>query len=327
MSEPKRHHYVPRFYLEYFTSAKGTFWVYDKAGDLPRHQTPKNTAVEGYFYSITKPSGEKEHSLEKALAQLESIAKPILDRWQTAKARPTKEEIGNIVHFLAFMHSRVPRNVDAVKQILEAVYVEELKHFAGNEEQFGRSWDEFCGRQEKLGKPVSMSFEEALKTTREVEDHFKIEMDEKVALAFSFEQASIIPHFLVQMNWCLCEAPGRHFFVTSDSPLVIFDPIGDGRAVFGAGLGLPGAEVTFPISPAVCLQIDRCHTQRRRRVSQEFVREVNRRRAHATERYVISHIKTKKVDTLVHDSAWTYGHTKIDREEIRQRYSKRKRDR
>ncbi len=320
MTTPKRQHYVPRFYLEYFTSQQGKFWVYDKVGDAPRQQTPNNTAVQNYFYSVQNASGEKDHSLEHVLSSLESIAKPILDLWQIRQTRPTAEEIGNIVHFVAAMHSRVPRNVDLMKQMLEAIYTEEIKKHAENEDQFHKSWNEF---RVKHGN-VHLSAEDALDFSRNIDKHFSIEMNEKAALAFSLQQATALPHFLEDMNWCLCEASDSQLFVTSDSPLVIFGPLEDGRATFGAGIGLPGAEVTFPLSPILCLQIDKYHTQKRRRVSREFVGEVNRRTAHMAERYVISQIKAKKVEALVQSAAWTYGHTKIDHEEIKERYKTKK---
>jgi len=78
MSNPKRQHYVPSFYLDFFASGDGTFWVYDKEGDLPRKQTAINTAVESFFYSVDTPEGEKNNYIEEELSKIESTARPIL---------------------------------------------------------------------------------------------------------------------------------------------------------------------------------------------------------------------------------------------------------
>jgi len=63
MAAPKRHHYLPRFYLKRFAQA-GKLWVYDRQEDKYRHQTPQNTAVIGNYYSFTTPTGEKNTDLE-----------------------------------------------------------------------------------------------------------------------------------------------------------------------------------------------------------------------------------------------------------------------
>ncbi len=102
MSNQKRQHYVPQFYLEFFVSGDGTFWVYDKEGGLPRKQTPINTAVESYFYSVDTPRGEKDNYVEDELSKVESTARPILAHWQSKGVRPEKPEILQIALFLGF---------------------------------------------------------------------------------------------------------------------------------------------------------------------------------------------------------------------------------
>jgi len=78
----KRNHFVPGFYLEYFTAKdKGdVVWVYDKEGGAPRPQKPVDTGVEKYLYTIKQKAGEKDDSLEKWFAGLDGKTKPILDR-------------------------------------------------------------------------------------------------------------------------------------------------------------------------------------------------------------------------------------------------------
>jgi hypothetical protein len=73
---PKRQHYVPQFYLDNFTVRGGArntlgFWVYDKSVGEPRWQTPINTAVESYFYTVTRADGGRDHQVETLLAECE----------------------------------------------------------------------------------------------------------------------------------------------------------------------------------------------------------------------------------------------------------------
>src|SRR5215510_3874391 len=116
----KRHHYVPRFYLNYFVTnsveRSPLFWVYDKAGGPPRIQTPINTAVEGYLYSFEAPFGTKNDSLEQALSTLETKARPVLDRWQRRGVTPTQEEQELIAEFLVVMYSRSPKSIQGITE-------------------------------------------------------------------------------------------------------------------------------------------------------------------------------------------------------------------
>lgn len=56
MSTPKRHHYLPRFYLDRFTD-RGRLYLFDREEAEHRIQTPKNTAVQTHFYTADMPDG------------------------------------------------------------------------------------------------------------------------------------------------------------------------------------------------------------------------------------------------------------------------------
>jgi len=322
MSNQKRQHYVPQFYLEFFTSGDGTFWVYDKegGGGLPRKQTPINTAVESYFYSFDTPEGEKNNYIEEELSKIESTARPILAHWQTKGVRPEHSEILQIAGFLALMHTRVPRNVQAAGEMTEALAIGMLKEEAKDEAKMQEYWDQFC---EIHGQPETLTFEEVLEFAHspETNKNYRIEFNHKAALAQSMSQTMLISHLLLEMNWCLCTAPSQSFFITSDTPLNVFAPTGEGTVIFGGGFRLPGAEVAFPLSPDVCLLLNRSHTQGRRRVKKNTVSEINRRTAFMAERFIISPLKTKQVGELVHKAAKTREMPKIDQEDVIKRYS------
>jgi len=323
MSNPKRQHYVPQSYLEFFVSGDGTFWVYDKEGGLPRKQTPINTAVESYFYSVDTPEGEKNNYIEEELSKVESTARPILAHWQNKGVRPETPEILQIAVFLALMHTRVPRSVQAAKEIGEALMTAMFKERAEDVEEMRKSWERFC---DVHGNPETLTFEEVLEFARSPEKsaHFRLELNKKAALGLSMEQTMAVRDQLLEMNWCLCTAPSQSFFITSDTPLNIFAPTGEDSAIFGGGLRLPGAEVSLPLSPDVCLLLTWSHTQRRRRVKKNTVSELNRRTAFMAERFIISPLKTKQIEELVLESAKTRGMPKIDSEELIERYLARK---
>src|ERR1043165_1464790 len=69
MAKPKRHHYLPEFYLAGFTldgARESTFTVFDRDECQFREQTPPNTAVRGYYYAVEdEATGEKSMHVEE----------------------------------------------------------------------------------------------------------------------------------------------------------------------------------------------------------------------------------------------------------------------
>jgi uncharacterized protein DUF4238 len=308
----KRHHSVPQFYLDYFVikSARGAshFWVYDKAGGPARVQTPINTAVEGHLYSFETASGAKDDSLERFLSELETKAKPVLDRWQQSDVAPIQEEEKLIAEFLALMHTRSPRTMQGITEASQVVGIQVARFLADRPEMVR----EFLEQERLTGRPNIPSVEEMVENLRNVEERFEIKVNRKRSLVDSFKLSESVAAELFKMNWCLCRAPTGAFFVTSDTPLCVFARTGADRALLGAGFGLPNAEVTFPISPTVCLLLDRRHKKGRMAVGKQFVREANNRMAMIAERLVISAYRSDTVAALVAKHSFTRQLPKID---------------
>ncbi len=82
MSDPKLHHYVPRFYLENFRDESGYFYVWDKVSRKVYSTSPKNVAAGTHFYRVPEFIGSQEVDplfLEKDLATLEGRTADILN--------------------------------------------------------------------------------------------------------------------------------------------------------------------------------------------------------------------------------------------------------
>jgi hypothetical protein len=78
------HHYVPRFYLRWFSDDNGHVWVLDKSIDRAFPTAPENIAAENGFYTLNYLSefGPFAHlEMEKQFSQLESNASQILQLW------------------------------------------------------------------------------------------------------------------------------------------------------------------------------------------------------------------------------------------------------
>jgi len=189
------------------------------------------------------------------------------------------------------------------------------KQFAKDPERLKQYWEKITRDREP---PAGMTFEEFLEILLDLEGRFEIHLNPQASMALGLMQAQRMLPELLNMRWCLCRAPQGVFFITSDSPVNVFVLRGH-MALFGAGYKLEAVEIAFPISPEVCLYLRRKGGQLRRSVSQAFVREVNRRTAAMAERFVFSHVRSRVVQALVAEFAFTREMAKVDREDVRRR--------
>jgi hypothetical protein len=312
---PKRHHYVPEFYLSYFLPQGGkTFWVYDKqGGGEPRPQQPNGTAVITYYYTFETSSGQQEN-LETEFSQLEGLAKPVLDRWQEPKAVPEVQEIEVMAAFLAFLFTRGPRAVRMTTELEIATLVELFQQAARNPAEMKKMWERFV---ETPGKADTFSLEQFQAFLENpLKDFEFVENNPKYPLSRSLLMTENILPYLLDRNWCLCIAPSHAFFVTSDTPISVFAPSRNLAWAYG-GFGLKDAKVAFPVSPGVCLLLSHQHTQKRWSVSESFVGKMNMTTVSLAERFVVAPLDTKRIRDLITKSPIPPKTTEADFERIK----------
>lgn len=118
--EKKKHHYVPKAYLNFFCDENGKLRVYLKdAPEKNLHQTPDNTAFEKYYYSQPLPEGGKDNnSLEDMFSKIESAWPPIVKRLLNREI--VDDQLENIYTFIALQRARVPASRDASEAMLAA---------------------------------------------------------------------------------------------------------------------------------------------------------------------------------------------------------------
>jgi hypothetical protein len=83
MSEAKKQHYVPKFYLKAFAETKnGEYFThcFDKSAHNQYKVNIKDIGCENYFYGASKPLSQK---LEKLLAEFDSKFTRVYDKLST----------------------------------------------------------------------------------------------------------------------------------------------------------------------------------------------------------------------------------------------------
>ena len=116
MSNPKRHHYIPRMLLKHFVNERGDLYCFDKDSRdrCVTRRNPKTLFSQRHLYSFLDLDGKRDYSTEtKHLAKIEDKASPIVDKI-VCNAREdelpdlTSEENNVWVEFFLMLWRRLP---------------------------------------------------------------------------------------------------------------------------------------------------------------------------------------------------------------------------
>lgn len=318
MNASIRNHYLPQFYLKSFTDNYGKLWVYYKDRDEPIQQAPINTAVEKHMYTLKAENGTIDDRIEREmLAPLEGAVSPVIKSLIEKKYKLNDIEKDNLALFMSFMVTRVPRSIDTIREVADIYMHFSIQELAKDPAKIKEAFNHLKGE----GKiPDGFNIKDLEKFLNEIDSKYRIEMDKEYATGMSLVSTLEIYKYLLNMNFCLCRAPSGSFFITSDYPLVATVKYPDGRALLGAGFGLPGVEVCFPISPDKCLYLNYNDSRKFWAVHKNFVEKMNRRIAWCAERFIISHLSTKYANNLKEWSKETPELPKMDKEILRKRF-------
>ena len=312
----KKHHYVPKFYLDYFAAVqpgdtKPMLWVYDKQGDAPRKQSPKGTAAINHLYRTSVPEVASD-ALEIAFSKHESRVAPILSLWGKPGVIPEIPDMKEVSIFLALLHLRNPKTALWYEAMAETISLERAKAAARDSDLFDKCWEMLVAKETI---PANLTKEGLREALLKADEYFTVKFDREYITVSPLQHADCVDDELRKMYWCLCSAPPKYTFITCDSPVVVRFSTGKGVA-FGGGFGHPTATITFPISPNVCLYLSRTLNRKAVTLTPEAVKKMNRRMAINAERHVFASEKSAGVEKLVEKYSITRSLPRIDSKEL-----------
>jgi hypothetical protein len=306
----KLHHYVPQFYLEGFADLKNPIntWVYEKGREGPRSQGIKGTAAEGYYYSLETPEGGKDDAIERELlSRVETKAAPIIGRWRQArKPEIHPEDIEAVAPFLATCWVRSPRMRQDINEAMILLARRILEQFTQDETLI----DDFLREHPNFGAS-KQELQEAAKAGQDP-TRILLKASKNLLIGLSFLMTDELWPFLAERKWSILEAARSVEFITSDSPLSVFELTRRGTAIIGVGIGRPGAELTLPLTPCRALRLSLKEKKVWRRISSGETREINRRIACQAERYVYASRNSKRIIAVVKKFEHTRNRQRID---------------
>ena len=230
----KRHHYVPKAYLNFFCDEEGKIRVYLK--DDPEkaiHQRPDNTGFHKYYYSLPLPeSGNDHNTLENIFSKLEAKWPPIVRQLQ--RRENVNDRLGSIFEFIALQRVRVPTNRDAYEKMLAEMV-----------KATGRHLDEIG---ELLPKPDGLG---------DIWDKVQVTIDPYQSVRAMIHMLPIVGRLLDQVGICALHNATDIPFLTSDNPVIWFDPSVPDEEMQPYGIR-PGGPIVllFPVTPNLLIYGD-----------------------------------------------------------------------
>lgn len=265
----KQQHYIPRkSYLDYFTdsSDRNPFcWVYyDKKtfltdpGPALKKITPQNLCKESYFYE----SSDKElNALEKALCNIESNYKNVLENKILKKDFLSKEEKFIVSLFISSLESRTPASKLNIDNFVESI----LHQVTSLEKQFSNGKISDTHSQLLEMKTGNIPFSQLV----------------DVSMVVNRWQFSDMIFLTIEQEF------EDTFFITSDFPVCLYD-----FTLMNSPYGIPPLsstlEVVAPLTPKTAVFINNIGLNGYLEVWPNFIREVNNRTMLRSNKHIVS---------------------------------------
>lgn len=246
MTKPKRHHFLPEFYLNGFTR-DGMLCVFDREKAAYRPQPPKNTAVIGHFYAFQNIDGEMDYGLETFFSQIEGKAKVVIEKLEDGELISPEERL-DLSMFIALLFNRVPKFEREIEQIADAAGKAMMKEMFPTME----SVEEHLRREAEADGDRSVSAQAFFDFIHK--EQYTFEGNRNITIQTMLEQTPEIGKTLVFMDWVIAHADYRSSFITTDSPFGFIVPEEIRRSREPAiGLGSPKVTKIVPLSGRIAL--------------------------------------------------------------------------
>ena len=254
-SQPRQHHYLPRFYLDGFCDpavlgreGKSVIWVYEK-GKSVRRSIPGKEARERDFYALEK-DGARDIQVEEWLGTVEQHVAPVIRRLRDVRYELSPAEREWVAVFVGTMHMRTPAGRKLMETRVGPAASRAIKEAA-------KDLDAFRSLFQSISIPVDPDFD--------LEDVRKGILEGRgdiISERLDFKLASMIhvgrmeAEMLLGFDWQVVHADGSEFFLTSDNPVVsaLWEQEG-GMTYFHMGFDVPGVDIFFPLDRTLCLRM------------------------------------------------------------------------
>lgn len=233
MAEPRKHHYLPQFYLRGFSANGRSIFQIEKRGDRAYLSSIRDTAAVRDYHDLDTVDAADPGAVEKHLAHVETqLAEGLAATLRSGITTPDIHSL--LIQLVALLRVRVP----AFKASIEA-HLQNVVRSVGL-------------MMERRGEfpPPPKGFEDLLRM-----DNLLINISNWKLLETMFTIAADrdVFNILAAMTPTLLRAPGDASFLSCDQPVAIFHPTASPRDAYGIGIAHPGTEISVPLSSRALL--------------------------------------------------------------------------
>lgn len=275
MKQPRRHHYLPASYQEWWTT-NGVLYVLDARTGAVRRTSPPTTGVKRDFYRIVLGSGRTDVSVEKFFSALEGAAKTAIgDLVAGRRLRISQRQA--LAEFVAFLHTRVPSFMNRHDTRAEALLRQRIRDVIPDEAA-AATW---LAQQRDL--PAHLQRYSPGEVLRMLHgDGYRIRIPAAYRIVAALQAGSALTTEVRSRHWSVLRAPKGMRLVTSDNPVSV-------GVTWHAELHIGVVTHEVALGPSLLLRTGLPGTSiRRGRLTPEEVRRYNSRVSSTATRIVIA---------------------------------------
>jgi Protein of unknown function (DUF4238) len=284
MSEPRKHHYVPRFYLARFATRKQQIYQIEKR-PTPRVYpvSIRDAAAVRDYHRLDWDGAPDPQGLERALAQVEDYHANALAA--VIEAQAISEEYKPVIlELLSILRLRVP----SVKRHIEST-LKAIVHGTAKIMQRGGSLPQLAALEARFGEDC---YEIDIANWKILEHMYKLAGDERLLA------------LLNRMHLGLRIAAEGAEFITGDQPVAVFVPVTAALDPNTPPMLHPEVEITLPLSRNVLLILTwEAQGASSRHADVDEVAEFNRRTVVMAEQLVFASENQEDIVSLVRNNA------------------------
>lgn len=302
MNIPRKHHYLPQFYLENFkiqpqSGKKPHIWQIEK-GREKKHYSPaiESTGCIRDYHSLDYAEGHDHKTIEALLSSVESEQK-ILVETICSEQRITTDQIRPLSEFISLMRHRVPSFAKHIEIQLKALVLDTMKtlYFTG---ELPPPPEELKKKFDKVG----------------IDETVKVDISNWKIISHMFQtglsEESI--SLLTRLDFQIYTTHEPHTFVTSDNPVALFYPDYEKIKPYGVGIAFKGAELTLPLSSNILIRVGRDLPRGSVEATVDEVVEFNRRTITMAENYVFANKLTPTLQKQIKSIGNTFAGFKFN---------------
>jgi hypothetical protein len=247
-NQPRKHHYISRFYLAGFSKSGGS-----KANLHVHDITRKNYFVSSALDTPTKRDFNRieidghEYSLETALSGLETVASKAFERVSADRKWPENDDLAFLLNFMCLFSMRNPRARDYFCE-LEKLKVEKIMDSVVSSE------DTFLGHMKQLKDNIGIDQNVSFQHMKDFIENkrYKLEIPRERLIQTEFKVFdTVLPTFFNRYWTFIWSDQESGEFITSDHPVSLISLLPP--TVYPTGFGSPKTEVVFPVSRYVAM--------------------------------------------------------------------------